>query len=261
MRYPVVALLSAVIMSCAAPAYSNRGGVQVDVVSDNGSKFESLPFRDFEEGGTRVIKRYLEAKRGENYSIVVTNNRAERIAVVIAADGRNIITGKKSYLTSDERMYIVDPYGTARLEGWRTDNDTVHRFYFTDIRDSYAVRTFGDTSAMGVISVAVFREKERTETLLKKETMRQNAPAASSGATKEYKERAAGTGFGDRKHSPVTEVAFEPERVPVEKLLIKYEWHDVLCRKGIISWGQEKKNRLWDEGEFAPYPPGCKGCR
>jgi hypothetical protein len=36
--------------------------------------------------------------KGENYSIVIRNNTPERIGVVIAVDGRNIITGEKSFL-------------------------------------------------------------------------------------------------------------------------------------------------------------------
>lgn len=259
MRYQAAVVLAAVIMFCAAPAYSHGGGVQVEVVADNGGRFETLPFRDFEERGTRVIKRYLEARRGENYSILVTNNMPERVAVVIAADGRNVITGRKSYLANNERMYIVNPHSATRLEGWRTDSNTVHRFYFTDIRDSYSVRTFGDTSALGVIAVAVYREKDRPEMLSRSEMTRQKAPAPSRGASKESDGRAAGTGFGDSTYSPVIEVAFEPESVPAEKVLIKYEWHDELCRKGIINCRWERHNRLWDEGAFAPLPPGYQG--
>jgi len=34
---------------------------------------------------------------------------------------------------------------------------------------------------------------------------------------------------------------------------------DMFCRKGIINCGRERKIRLWDEGEFSPYPPGYQG--
>ena len=171
MRYVIVILFAVVLMLSATTAFSyGRGTVDVEIISDRGDEFSVIPFKDFETGCTHIIKKYLEAKKGENYGIVIRNNMPERIGVVIAVDGRNIITGKKSFLKNNERMYIVEPYGYTRLKGWRTDEDTVHRFYFTDIRDSYSVRTFGDTSAMGVIAVAVFREKETPRILRRKTT-------------------------------------------------------------------------------------------
>jgi hypothetical protein len=127
--------------------------------------------------------------------------------VVIAVDGRNIISGKKSHLKNSEPMYIINRYEVARHEGWRTDSKTVHRFYFTNIDDSYSMRTFSDSSAMGVIAVAVFREKDRPRQLYKKES-RRNAPAARAaemspeGEASKFRDDRAGTGFGDQKHSP-----------------------------------------------------------
>ena len=60
-------------------------------------------------------------------------------------------------LRADERMYVLPPHESATYEGWRTERDTVNRFYFTEPGDSYAA-AFGDRSAMGVIAVAAFRE-------------------------------------------------------------------------------------------------------
>jgi hypothetical protein len=51
-------------------------------------------------------------------------------------------------------------------------------------------------------------------------------------------------------------VAFDPEPAPVQKTLIKYEWREVLCKKGILRCGQETGNRLWDDDAYAPFPPG-----
>lgn len=259
MRHVIVTLIAIIFMLSAAPAFSyGRGAVDVEIISDRGDEFSVMPFKDFETGCTHVIKRYLEAKRGKNYSVVIRNNMPERIGVVIAVDGRNIITGKKSFLKNNEMMYIVGPYGYTRLEGWRTDEDTVHRFYFTDIRDSYAVRTFGDSSAMGVIAVAVFREKERPLVLYESQRNGRAQAAPQSPGKGELKRDSdsAGTGFGDEKYSPVTKVEFEPEGSPYEKILIKYEWREVLCRKGLLQCRPEERRRLWDEGEYAPYPQG-----
>ena len=268
MRYALSAVL-AVILMAGGTAYPHsgdglKGEVSVEVVSDRGATLLTVPQKDLWKGGTRVIKKYLEARKGENYSIVIRNMTAERIGVVVAVDGRNIISGKQSDLKPTEDMYLVAAYDQGRYDGWRTDQDTVHRFYFTEPADSYSAKTFSDASAMGVIAVAVYREKERPRPQ-QELTRRENAPAAPSARSAEQgkslasKDEAAGTGFGEGQYSPVVRVAFEPERAPVQKTLVKYEWRETLCRKGIISCGQEGRNRIWDEGEYAPYPPEYRG--
>jgi hypothetical protein len=213
-----------------------------------------------------VSKRYLEAVKGEKYGIVITNGTAERVGVVLAVDGRNIITGKRSDLGNAESMYIVNAYETARYDGWRTNSSEVHRFYFTDEADSYSVRTFADSSAMGVIAMAVYREKERPRPMLEEKQTGAASPAAPrkknlapQSADRALAEESAGTGFGEAQYSPVVTVQFEPEHTPAQKTLVKYEWREVLCRKGILSCGEKLGNRLWDEGMYAPYPPGYQG--
>lgn len=256
----LVVLVMLLVFSAPACAHHRGGNVDIRIVPDRGGQFTTIPFENYFSGQTHIIKKYLEARKGENYSIVVRNTIGERIGIVVAVDGRNIISGEKSYLKNNERMYIVGPYGSVKLEGWRTDDDTVHKFYFTDVHDSYSMRTFGDTSAMGVITVAVFREKDRPAILFDK-TLREQSPAPSAGApgkseSKRYGNESAGTGFGDGRYSPVVRVEFEPEHIPHEKILVKYEWRDVLCKKGLLNCRQEEGNRLWDEYGYAPFPPG-----
>jgi len=268
MKRTIFAVLAVIITAIgAAPAHpSGRpvlpGEVGIEVVSDGGTVFQAIPHKDFWTGSTHVCKRYLEARKGEHYEIVITNRTPERVGVVIAVDGRNIITGKRSDLGNTESMYIVNAYEEARYDGWRTGQDEVHRFYFTDAADSYSVRTFADSSAMGVIAMAVFREKEQPRPLQEEKREGRSAPAApSGGSAPKSTDRAlakenAGTGFGDARYSPVVTVQFDPERNPIQKTLVKYEWREVLCRKGILRCNRELGNRLWDEDGYAPYPPG-----
>ncbi len=113
---------------------------------------------------------------------------------------------------------------------------------------------------MGVIAVAVYREKTRP---VPEMNLRENSPAApqadraGNAASKAEREESAGTGFGDAQYSPTFQVAFEPEIVPFQKTLIKYEWRDTLCKKGFLRC-QERGNRLWDDGQYAPFPPGYR---
>lgn len=260
MKTAMVFVSGVIMLVIAAPAFSSQGGnVDLEVILDRGGVLESIPHDEHRTGNTHVFKSYLEARKGENYAILIRNRLPERIAAVIAVDGRNVITGKKSFLKNGETMYIVEPYGQARIEGWRTSDDTVNRFYFTGSADSYSARTFSDTSAMGVIAVAVFREKDRPSMLYEQERSSgrtTGVPAAPRSEARKAEKDAAGTGFGREHHSPVVKVKFEPESLPVEKILVKYEWRDELCRKGIIRCRHEARNRLWDNDEYAPYPPG-----
>ena len=270
----IAVILAVVWLMAVAPDYGHclgygTGNVEVDVVSEQGEALNTIPYKNYEGDGTRVIKKYLEAKKGRNYSIIVTNSSPERVGVVVAVDGRNVINGRKSYLKSDEVMYIINPYDRTKIDGWRTDDKTIHQFYFTDPGDSYSVRTFADSSAMGVIAVAVFREKDRYR--YPGERSLQNAPAPYRGAgagkdaaagapfpgeRKMARSEAAGTGFGDEHYSPIIRVEFEPEQIALSRTLIKYEWRETLCGKGILRCGHPERNRLWDEGSYAPFPPG-----
>jgi hypothetical protein len=113
---------------------------------------------------------------------------------------------------------------------------------------------------MGGITAAVFREKDRPAIFFDK-TLREQQHTPPAGApgksdSKRYGNESAGTGFGDGRYSPVVRVEFEPERIPHEKILVKYEWRDVLCKKGFLNCRQEEHNRLWDKYGYAPFPPG-----
>ena len=117
--------------------------VDVSIITESG---HSLPF--YPHRSTHGVKKvYAEAVRGDHYRIVVRNNLNRRVGVVVAVDGRNIISGQKSWLGDGERMYVLDPHAVNEYSGWRTGQDRVNRFFFTDVPDSYAA-AFGDQSAM-----------------------------------------------------------------------------------------------------------------
>jgi hypothetical protein len=241
--------------------------VDVRIVSDSGEEFQKYRAhpRIHQEGKFF----YMEAVKGQRYSIQVTNRSSRGVGVVIAVDGRNIIDGKKSDLERNERMYIIGAHETNTFEGWRTGLDRTNRFYFTEQSDSYAEKVFADASAMGTIALAIYREKlpeiipySGSSSRLK-EAPSEAAPGASAGSrsadrAEQKKTQEAGTGFGETTYSPARMVHFDPEHTTAEKIVLKYEWRSELCRKGIIPCGP--KNRFWpDDHEFAPIPRDFKG--
>jgi hypothetical protein len=152
-----IAAVIIVIALCGGQVWAGNHGnaLEVRIVSDNGHTLPTYPVTK----GHSIRKVYAEAVKGDHYRIEVKNRLNRRVGVVIAVDGRNIISGEKSWLVSSEQKYILDPYGSGTFSGWRTASNRINRFYFTDVPDSYA-GAFGDESAMGVISVAAFTEAQ-----------------------------------------------------------------------------------------------------
>ena len=242
--------------------------VEVEIVNDRGRPFPQYPLR--RGGGPAVYKAHVEAVRGSNYSIRIRNRSEQRIGVVIAVDGRNIISGDRSNLRPHERMYVLEPGQRETYEGWRTGRNRVNRFYFTDAGDSYA-GAWGDSSAMGVIAVAAFREAisyppprpqpwsdDRGGELRGAERQRRSAPPAAADAPRSA-QAAPGTGYGESEWSPSRRVEFEPERRPFARFFLKYAWRDTLCQEEVIGCdrGQPRPHhRLWDENDgYTPPPP------
>lgn len=226
--------------------------VEVSVLSDTKGSLPEYPVNS----DASHYRAYLQGSHNDRYRIRVSNNTGQRVGVVIAVDGRNIISGQKSYLQNTERMYILNPHGTGEYDGWRSGQNQVNRFYFTESDNSYAA-AWGDTSAMGVIAVAVYPERPRPEIMAPMTDRERMAPSASEGAAKQA---APGTGFGETTYSPSMAVNFEPLPNTIEKVFLKYEWADTLCKKGIIAACQSGPNnggnRFWPDNDgFAPPPP------
>lgn len=248
-----------------AKGHHESGNVEVDIVSDQRGSL-----RQFHAGAQRVDteRSYVIARNDERYRIRISNPSNERIGVVIAVDGRNIISGRKSHLSSQERMYILGPYQSREYEGWRTGRNQINRFYFTGMSDSYASH-WGDQTAMGVVAIAVFNERyQQTYRKGKK----RNDSAGEKGSRrfgKSYSQREApGTGFGEGEWSPSREVRFAAQKRPAHKTFIKYEWRKTLCRMGVVqcrskyAHREQNHNRFWPHDRshnnindgFAPFP-------
>lgn len=107
----------------------------------------------------RSDRRYLQAFQGRNYSVVLRNNTGNRVAVLLAVDGLNAVSGDRTSLGSHEPMYVLGPWEQATIRGWRTSLSQIRRFVFVDEQRSYAERTGQANSDMGWIRVLAFREQ------------------------------------------------------------------------------------------------------
>jgi hypothetical protein len=140
--------------ACAQPSWARpsvTGRLLSVSVEVEGRETPLYPARD---GSGRF---YLEAKEGARYALTLTNRTRRRLAAVVTVDGLNVITGNQE--TGGGRMYVLDPWETTTIRGWRTSLSEVRRFTFVDERTSYATRSGQASGKMGWIEVAVYRER------------------------------------------------------------------------------------------------------
>lgn len=244
----------------AGAATASTSPVSIEIVDANGQVFREFPV-NARDG---ALRSYLLAEKGARYRVRVRNTSGERLGLVIAVDGRNIINGARSDLARSEPMYVLDAWSTQDYAGWRANLEAINEFYFTDWSDSYA-EAFGDRSARGVIAVAVYGEVPRPrayDPYDERERSSDSAgapPSARADAAAEKsagrRSESAGTGYGERRVDHAVRVEFVGRSSADSRHFIKYEWRETLCRKQLIECGG--KNRFWDEATlgFAPPPP------
>ena len=248
--------------SCRAPSPVTSYSMQILV---DGS---TLPV--YTASGTR----YIEALKGKEYEIRLTNHTGERVAVALAVDGLNSIDAKHTS-AQDARKWILGPWETVTLSGWQTSSGTARRFVFTTEAKSYGA-WLGRTNDLGVISAAFFREA-RVRSRITPELMapapaepmaegrreRSDAPSANrselGAAAKRAADELAATGIGREIDHPVVQVEFEEEARPASVINFRYEFHDALVRLGVLPRIDEPlarrgRARGFSDSGFAPDP-------
>lgn len=229
----------------------------------------------FQHAGTSFVL----GEPGERYNVRVYNPTAERVEAVITIDGRDAISGEVGDYVA-QRGYLIEPWGSVLVEGFRRSLDEVAAFRFTGRDGSYSARR-GTPQHVGVIGVAIFPEKPRARLPLRKAQRAErweyepSAPSAGAGAPRSrsapaeaseargdsapQKRKSAGasnigTEYGESQHSSVTEVAFERRTPthPVTVLRVRYDDYEGLQARGIdlSSLGYAYR----DETEPEPFP-------
>jgi len=209
---------------------------------------------------------WVAGRPGAKYAIGIRNRMGERVLAVTSVDGVNVISGDTA--SWSQSGYVLDSGEHYRITGWRKSNSQVAAFTFTASPNSYAART-GRPGNIGVIGVALFREKQREiayvapevsppqpppDARLAADATRTPAPTAAASAP--TRDRAAssggsspepsvaeavtrpklGTGHGARESSFVVNVEFERlQAQPNEVIRIRYDSLDNLVAMGIIE--------------------------
>lgn len=110
------------------------------------------PLSGFVAGG----RTYAIGQAGQRYTVVITNHTRYRFEAVASVDGLDVIDGRSA--SFEKRGYLVAPWATVTIDGFRQSDDAVAAFRFGSVSDSYAARTGSDRN-VGVVGVAFFQER------------------------------------------------------------------------------------------------------
>ena len=96
---------------------------------------------------------YVAGQPGHRYQIHLRSQNGSRVLGVLSVDGVNVLSGD----TADwsQTGYVLQPYVSTDIPGWRKSLTEVADFVFADASHSYAART-GRPDNVGVIGMAVF---------------------------------------------------------------------------------------------------------
>jgi hypothetical protein len=252
--------------------------VSLSVETPEGSDFPS-----FQSGGDL----WIAGADGERYNLRLQNHSPERVEVVVSVDGRDVISGRLGDYAK-QRGYVLDPFGTLIIEGYRQSLDNVAAFRFTDLENSYSAR-LGTPAHVGVIGVAVFAEKVHKRRLDRplapvdgdpfpgEDAPATPAPTMVTGAERgraraERREggsgaadmswaapeqpRALGTEYGETTFAPVEEVPFRRahSKKPDQLLVVRYDSMEGLRARGIVFEAPPRRPpiRTWEDDVVRP---------
>ena len=258
------AALLAVVACLPAPA---RALVEIAVVDrDDGRVLPQYRHRG---------ERWLAGVPGHRYAIRLTNASDERVLVVLSVDGVNAVTGEDA--DPSQGGYVLAPWQSSEIDGWRKSLDEVAQFHFTSLADSYAART-GRPGNVGVIGIATFREQRPEEVQVAPE-FRSRDPRAADRRTRPQARadayaRAAstdeaiappapstarampqqvGTGHGEREWAPASRTGFlRASARPAQVLELRYDAPGRLAALGILP-------RDWPRRSTAQVPRAFPG--
>lgn len=216
---------------------------------------------------------WLAGTPGHRYAVRLQNLTGERVLAVLSVDGVNAVTGQTA--SPQQSGYVLGPWQTTEVSGWRKSLHDVAQFEFTALPDSYAART-GRPDNVGVIGVAVFRERAPRWRWQEDAISKQAGPAGARGESRDDAgasvprsaqapspalERAApqtapklGTGHGAREWSQARQVAFERDSLhPVQVTALRYDSERNLVAMGVIPppWRHPRHPRTPE-----PFPIG-----
>lgn len=260
-RFASLTLLAGLHAGCATAAVPPLLDLQL-VDRDSGSVLAQ-----YASGG----RRYSPGTPGSRYAIRLSNRTGERVLVVLSVDGVNAITGDTAGV--GQTGYVLGPWETSEIAGWRKSDDRIAAFEFTSLGDSYAART-GRPANVGVVGAAVFREvvpppvvsaapvdplvsPSPAPTWLAPQPRSPAADAAAPAAESSARAK-LGTGHGAAEWSPIARTDFRRRTPRPEQVLeLLYDSQANLIAAGIMPRAVAVVPRAFPDSRigYVPDPP------
>jgi hypothetical protein len=272
--FAAIALLAASQIACAHPRPTTPEAarlVRLEVIDrDTGAPLPQHRQRR---------EAWVAGEDGQPYTLRLTNLTGARVLVVLSVDGVNVVSGESA--DPSQSGYVLAPYASAGIDGWRKSMQEVAAFRFSRAGDSYAART-GRPFDLGVIGAAVFREavgqesralpppvaeplasgeRERSGDAAKAEHRATPASAAAEARSDAYRSTPTsplGTAHGESRWSPSWRTPFErASRHAEEVIVLRYDRREALVARGVIRsegepwWAREPRAF---PGSFVPDP-------
>jgi hypothetical protein len=270
MKKALIAAFAALLPAWAAAVHA---GVLADLAVVNRATGERIPVH------AHRGRLYVAGTPGAKYSILLNNKTAERVLTVVSVDGVNVITGDTA--APAQSGYVLDPWGSVEIEGWRKNMSEVAAFVFTALPESYAART-GRPGNVGVIGVAVFHEYQpprppaslhQPELLSGPGARGDEARESARGTSRDSAAKPAapstealmralprpeeklGTGHGEREASAARWTDFRrASSSPTEMISIYYDSRANLMARGIIAPAPRAEPNPFPAFRFTPDP-------
>lgn len=267
------ALLAGAISGCATAHWPRPAQVRAQLEVYDRASGAALPVH--EKDG----RQYVVGAPGHEYALRIRNLSGGRILAVTSVDGVNVITGDTA--SPAQSGYVIDPWGSVEIAGWRKSMSRTAAFFFTKHANSYAART-GRPFDVGVIGVAVFAERTvrpsvgigdpypRREDRAEADARAPAAPAENAAGSMAEQQRdeapgalhaapsaKLGTGHGRSETSYARQVAFErATSEPAQIVAIHYDRHENLVALGVLAPERHawRSPRPFPGLRFAPDP-------
>lgn len=228
-------LLALAVVAASAPAFArvpvSRPLVELDIVDRDTA--QTLP--EYAHRG----QDWVAGAPGHRYAVRLRNTTGERVLVVLSVDGVNAVSGQTA--APSQAGYVLGPWESAEIAGWRKSLDDVAQFVFTDLKGSYAART-GRPDNVGVIGIAVFRERRQRPLPLPASPVAsaqaKSAPAPASAdraMAREAMPQRIGTGHGEREWAPINQTTFDrASATPQQVSELRYDSVNALVAMGVL---------------------------
>ena len=104
-------------------------------------------------------RTYVEGRAGSRFELELTNLTGSRILVHPNIDGISAMTGKDASRNDNSTGYVLRPWSTTVIPGWRLNNEETAEFFFAGGGGSYAEKSGRGKKNRGVIACTVWKEK------------------------------------------------------------------------------------------------------